>query len=53
MRNNTTKATDQGYRCKFEPVDARYIRATLTKNSANPGLHIVEIRAFEPKLGAP
>jgi hypothetical protein len=53
MRNNTTKATDQGYRCKFKPQEARYIRATLTKNSANPGLHIVELRAFDTKLGAP
>jgi len=26
---------------------ARYIRVTMLKNSANPGMHIAEIQAFD------
>ncbi|MCY2930624.1 MAG: discoidin domain-containing protein, partial [Planctomycetota bacterium] len=46
---NTTAADEQGYRHKFNPVDARYIRVVLTKNTANPAVHVVELRAFEAK----
>ncbi len=31
---------------EFDPVIARYIRVTMLSNSANPGLHLVEVRAF-------
>jgi hypothetical protein len=27
----------------FAPVEARYVRATMLKNSANSGVHIVEV----------
>ena len=28
---------------KFAPADARYVRITMLKNSANPFVHIVEL----------
>ena len=43
---NKIRATQSGYRHKIEPVDARYIRVNMLKNSANPGVHIVEFRAY-------
>jgi len=46
-RKNTAPATPQGHRHALEPAAGRYIRVTLLKNSANPGLHLVEVRAFE------
>lgn len=33
---------------EFEPVTCRYMRVTVLENSANPGLHIMEFRAFPP-----
>ena len=44
---NTAPATPEGYRHRFDPAPARYIRATMLKNSANPAVHLVEVRAFE------
>ncbi len=46
---NRTVATEHGYAHPFPPVAARYIRVTMLRNSANPGLHIIELRAYEPK----
>ena len=46
---NTQVATEKGYRHKFAPTDARYVRITMLKNSANPAIHIVEVRAYEAK----
>lgn len=46
---NVTKATRQGYTHQFEPTAARYIRVNMLKNSANPGLHVVELRAYAAK----
>ena len=46
---NRTVATEDGYARLFPPVAARYIRVTMLHNSANPGLHIIELRAFAPK----
>jgi hypothetical protein len=48
---STTVATAEGYRHTFKPQRTRYVRATMLKNSANPGVHIRELRVFEP--GAP
>lgn len=45
-RTNTEVATDQGYTCTFDPVSARYVRITMLKNSANPGLHLTEVRVY-------
>ena len=46
---NTAKTTDQGYRHKFAPTKARYLRVTMLKNSANPAVHISELRAYPAK----
>jgi hexosaminidase len=46
---NTAPATAKGYRHAITPTKARYIRTTMLKNSANQGLHIVELRAYEAK----
>jgi len=44
---NTTPGTDKGYMHKFAPAKARYIRVNMLKNSDNPAVHLVEVRAFE------
>ena len=44
---NTQAATEKGYSHTFAPTKARYIRVTMLSNSANPGLHVVELRAYE------
>jgi hexosaminidase len=49
MSTNTAVATEKGYHHEFEPVTCRYMKVTMLKNSANPGLHIVEFRAFGPE----
>lgn len=46
---NTRPASPNGYRHSFTPVTARFIRITLLKNSANPGVHLVEVRAYPPR----
>jgi len=43
---NTMKATERGFMHTFDPIISRYIRVTMLYNSANPGLHLVEVRAF-------
>jgi hexosaminidase len=43
---NRQKATSKGFVHDFDPIMARYIRVTMLYNSANPGLHLVEVRAF-------
>jgi len=43
---NKQKATSKGFMHEFDPILARYIRVTMLYNSANPGLHLVEVRAF-------
>jgi hypothetical protein len=47
QRANTTPAAPEGQVFKLGPAEARYIRVNMLKNSANPGVHIVEIQAFE------
>jgi len=44
--DNTTAATKDGYVDKFTPQKARFIRVHMIKNSANPSVHIVELRAY-------
>ena len=43
---NTEKADENGYADKFQSRKARYIKVNMLKNSANPSMHIVEIRAY-------
>ncbi|MCL4191985.1 MAG: discoidin domain-containing protein, partial [Thermoguttaceae bacterium] len=46
-RDNREPSTPDGIPCTFTPRPARYIRVTLTHNSANTGRHLVEVLAFE------
>lgn len=46
---NSGPSGDQGYRHAIEPVSARYVRATITQNSANDAGHISELRVYEAK----
>ncbi len=45
--HNTKPATKEGDLFLFsQPKRIRFLRVTMLKNSANPGVHIVEIQAF-------
>ena len=46
---NTEKTSPQGYRHTIPSTRARYIRVTMLKNTANPAVHICELRAYEAK----
>jgi alpha-N-acetylglucosaminidase len=49
MSKNETISTSTGDLHKFDPVKARYVRVTILHNSANPGIHLVEVRVFRSK----
>lgn len=51
MTANEIASTKQGYTHVFLPERARYVRITMTGNSANPGVHLNELMVFgaEPK----
>jgi alpha-N-acetylglucosaminidase len=46
MSQNTQPATEKGDLHTIKPVETRYVRVTMLKNSANPGVHIVEIKVM-------
>jgi alpha-N-acetylglucosaminidase len=46
MSQNTNPATERGDLHKVPATDARYVRVTMLKNSANPGVHIVELKVY-------
>lgn len=46
---NTKPAKPEGDHHTFAPTSARYVRVIMLKNSANPGVHLVELRVFEAK----
>ena len=47
MTTNTRAATENGDRFDFpKPLTARYVRVTLLQNTANPALHLVELRVL-------
>ena len=46
MSQNTTPATKEGVTCDFKEVTVRYVRVTMLKNSANPGMHISELSIY-------
>jgi Glycosyl hydrolase family 20, catalytic domain/F5/8 type C domain/Chitobiase/beta-hexosaminidase C-terminal domain len=50
---NTTPETDQGRLHQFAPTKARYIRVNMLKNSDNPAVHLVEVRAYEVSTSVP
>lgn len=39
-------ATENGYTLSFPEVTARFVRVTMTHNTANPSVHIVELSVF-------
>ena len=47
MRDNQDPSTAEGYTCRFDRRQVRYIKVTQTGNSANTGRHLVEVMAFE------
>jgi hypothetical protein len=44
---STEPATERGITDTFDATPGRFIRLTVTNNSANGGVHVVELRAFE------
>ncbi len=50
---NTTPETDQGRMYQFAPTKGRYIRVNMLKNSDNPAVHLVEVRAYEAAKTVP
>lgn len=46
MRQNTVPANILGHDHRFQPITARFARITMTYNSANKGVHLVELRLF-------
>ena len=46
MSQNTTPATQEGVTHDFKEVPVRYVRVTMLKNSANPGMHISELSIY-------
>jgi len=48
MSGNTKPADDKGFIHEFDPVEARYVRVNVTKNSANPSVHLVEVKVLSP-----
>jgi alpha-N-acetylglucosaminidase len=46
-RDNKQVSTRQGITCRFPPRSLRYLRVTVTHNSANTGRHLVEVMAME------
>ena len=46
-RTNTQPATERGDRFDFVPRQARFLRINMLYHSLNPGVHVVEVNAFE------
>jgi alpha-N-acetylglucosaminidase len=46
-RDNKLVSTRQGITCRCTPRSVRYLRVTVTHNSANTGRHLVEVMAME------
>ncbi len=45
-RDNKQPSTRHGIACRFTPRPVRYLRVTVTHNSANTGRHLVEVMAM-------
>lgn len=44
---NIRPATAEGDLHKFDPLEARYVRVHILYNSANPSVHLVELKVYE------
>lgn len=51
QRENVTPATHEGVIHKFEPVDARYVRIHILKNSVNEAVHLTELKVYAEGKG--
>ena len=45
---NTKAPQEKGLTDTFDATPVRYIRVSVTHNSSNPGVHLVELRAWGP-----
>lgn len=50
MSSNTTPSTAAGFAHDVGGVQARFVRVNMLMNSANPGVHIVELEALGTQL---
>jgi len=48
---NRTPATERGTIHNFKPVQARYVRLQILKNSANEAVHLVELKIYRSGTG--
>lgn len=46
MSENTTPSTSAGFAHPVSPMQARFVRIEILLNSANPGVHVVELEAY-------
>ncbi|MBI3920704.1 MAG: DUF1080 domain-containing protein [Armatimonadetes bacterium] len=46
MSQNTRPSTRRGIPHTFEPVEARYVRLNILKNSVNEAVHVVELKVY-------
>ncbi len=46
MRDNKEPSTKEGFKFQFQSMQARYLRVTMTSNSANTGRCLVEVMAY-------
>ena len=57
MSANTKPSTHRGVVHVFDPVEARYVRVSILKNSANEAVHLVEVKVYgagtAPKIEVP
>ena len=49
MSKNTKPATARGHAHTFAATKARYVRVNMLNNSANVGVHLIEVRVFAAK----
>jgi hypothetical protein len=49
MSQNSKPGTSAGDVFRFDATAARYVRVTMLYNSANPSMHVVEVRVYEPE----
>jgi hypothetical protein len=49
MSKNKKPSTARADSFKFAPVEARYVKVTMLYNSANPSVHLIEVRVFAAK----
>ncbi|MEO6907105.1 MAG: discoidin domain-containing protein, partial [Abditibacteriaceae bacterium] len=49
MSANIKPSTEEGDTFTFKPVQGRYVRVNMIKNSANIGVHVLELQVFADK----